>query len=82
MTTSLPVFELGRPRLDLERVAALAADLLELRGEVTEDGDRLSVSDENLVLEVFTASGELFAADRSQLHNPSLRPVLPTPDEA
>ncbi|KRC88870.1 hypothetical protein ASE25_13715 [Terrabacter sp. Root85] len=82
MTTSLPVFELGRPRLDLERVAALAADLLQLRGEVTEDGDRLSVSDENLVLEVFTASGELFAADRSQLHNPSLRPVLPTPDEA
>ncbi|KRF46609.1 DUF6345 domain-containing protein [Terrabacter sp. Soil810] len=82
MTMSLPVFELGRPELDPGRVAALAADLFELEGEVTEDGERLSVSDENLLLEVFVASGDLFAADRAQLWNPSLRPSLPKPEEA
>lgn len=82
MTIPLPVFELGRPEIDHDRIAALASDLFDLRGEATEDGDRLTVSDENLVLEVFTASGDVFAADRSQLYNPSLRPSLPQPEEA
>ena len=80
MTIPLPVFELGRPELDGDRIFRLAAGLLDLEGEVRELEDRLVVADENRTLEVFSASGSFYASDASQLFNPWLRPKLPPAD--
>ena len=80
---SLPIFRLEPPKLDEKALQLLAKQAFGIEAKVTPVGkDRLRLVAGNWIVELYTVSGGIWAADRERLWNPDLSPDLPDADKA
>src|SRR5262245_52691316 len=80
---SLPICRLATPQVDEKALQLLAKQAFGIEANVTRVGnDRLRLVADNLVVELYTVSGGIWAADRKRLWNPDLSPDLPDANNA
>jgi uncharacterized protein DUF6345 len=80
----LPVYRLDRPLTSAGDLVAVAAQVFDITDEfaITEGPGRLSLRRRDHVVEQYSASGGIWAADQERWFNPSATPDLPTHDPA